>query len=101
MQQQSRQVKNRCRERKTFSNNRLTSEIECGIIGINKDMHAIFIVSVNRLFTRRNMLMKRKSRIILLFFATLMFSLHGISAEAKTKTKLEAGKTIATVGQIC
>ncbi len=47
MQQQNRQVKNRCREQKTFFNNRLTSEIEHGIIGINKDVHAIFIVSVN------------------------------------------------------
>ncbi len=43
--------------------------------------------------------MKRKSRIILLFFATLMFSLSSITVEAKPK--LEAGKKIATVGQKC
>ena len=101
MQQQSRQVKNRCRERKTFSNNRLTSEIERGIIGINKDMHAIFIVSVNRLFTRRNMLMKRKNRMLLLFAVALMFLLPSISAEAKTKPKLEARKQTTAVGQKC
>lgn len=35
MQQQNRQVKDRCGERKTFSNNRLTSEIARGIIGIS------------------------------------------------------------------
>lgn len=36
------------------------------------------------------------------FFATtLMFSLSGISAEVKTKPKLEVGKKIATVGQKC
>ena len=101
MQQQNRQVKNRCVERKTFSKNRLTSEIERGIIGINKDMHAIFIVSVNRLFTRRNMLMKRKNRMLLLFAVALMFLLPGISAEAKTKPKLEARKQTTAVGQKC
>ena len=63
MQQQNRQVKNRCVERKTFSKNRLTSEIERGIIGINKDVHAIFIVSVNRLSARRDMLMRRKTEL--------------------------------------
>ncbi len=47
MQQQSRQVKKQVQGTKTFSNNRLTSEIERGIIEINKDMHTIFIVSVN------------------------------------------------------
>ena len=64
-------------------------------------MHAIFIVSVNRLFTRRDMLMRGKRRIIILFALAFLLLLSGISAEAKTKTKLEAGKTIATVGQTC
>ena len=45
--------------------------------------------------------MKRKSRMILLFTVTLMFLLPGISAEAKPKPKLEAGKKTTTVGQKC
>lgn len=45
--------------------------------------------------------MKRKSRMILLFAVTLMFLLPGISAEAKTKPKLETGKKTTTVGQKC
>ena len=93
--------KKEVRGTKNFSKNRLTSEIERGIIGINKDVHAIFIVSVNRLSTRRNTLMKRKSRMILLFAVALMFLLPGISAEAKTKPKLEAKKKTTAVGQKC
>ena len=45
--------------------------------------------------------MKGKSRRILLFAVTLMFLLPGISAEAKTKPKLEAGEKTTTVGQKC
>ena len=43
--------------------------------------------------------MKGKSRRILLFAVALMFLLPGISAEAKTKPKLEAGEKTTTVGQ--
>lgn len=101
MQQQNRQVKNRCRKRKTFSNNGLTSEIERGIIGINKGVHAIFIVSVNRLSTRRNTLMKRKIGIIILFALVLLLLMPDIAAEAKTKPKLEAREKTTAVGQKC
>lgn len=45
--------------------------------------------------------MKGKRRMILLFAVTLMFLLPSISAEAKTKPKLEAGKKTTTVGQKC
>lgn len=45
--------------------------------------------------------MKRKSRMILLFAVALMFLLPGISTEAKTKPKLEAGKKTTAVGQKC
>lgn len=45
--------------------------------------------------------MKGKSRRILLFAVALMFLLPGISAEAKTKPKLEAGEKTTTVGQKC
>ena len=45
--------------------------------------------------------MKGKRRMILLFTVTLMFLLPGISAEAKTKPKLEARKKTTTVGQKC
>ncbi len=86
---------------KNFPKNRLTSEIERGIIEINKDMHAIFIVSVNRLFTRRDMLMRGKRRIIVLFALAFLLLLSGISAEAKTKPKLETGKKTTAVGQKC
>ncbi len=48
--------KKEVRGTKNFSKNRLTSEIERGIIGINKDVHAIFIVSVNQLSTGRKRL---------------------------------------------
>lgn len=43
--------------------------------------------------------MKRKSRMILLFAVAFMFLLSGISAEAKTKPKLEVKKKTTTVGQ--
>ncbi|TGY86917.1 hypothetical protein E5329_27730 [Petralouisia muris] len=45
--------------------------------------------------------MKRKSIIILLFFVALMFLMPGISAEAKTKPKLEVKKKTTAVGQKC
>ena len=45
--------------------------------------------------------MKGKRRMILLFAVALMFLLPGISAEAKTKPKLEAAKKTTTVGQKC
>lgn len=44
--------------------------------------------------------MRRKRRIIILF-ALAFLLLPGISAEAKTKPKLEAGKKTTTVGQKC
>ena len=43
--------------------------------------------------------MKRKNRMLLLFAAALMFLLPSISAEAKTKPKLEARKQTTAVGQ--
>ena len=45
--------------------------------------------------------MQSKNRMILLFAVALMFLLPDISAEAKTKPKLETGKTTMTVGQKC
>ena len=45
--------------------------------------------------------MRGKRRMILLFSVTHMFLLPGISAEAKPKPKLEAGKKTTTVGQKC
>lgn len=84
---------------KFFHYNGLTSEIERGIIGINKDVHAIFIVLVKLLFTRRNTLMKRKSRIIILFALALLLIIPGIAAEAKAKPKLETKKKTVTAGQ--
>ena len=45
--------------------------------------------------------MNRKSRMILLFALALMFLLSGISAETKTKPKLETGKKTTEVGRKC
>lgn len=45
--------------------------------------------------------MRGKNRMILLFAVALIFLLPGISAEAKTKPKLETGKRTTTVGQKC
>ncbi len=45
--------------------------------------------------------MRRKSRMILLFAVALMFLLPGISAEVKTKPKLEVRKKTTAAGQKC
>ena len=45
--------------------------------------------------------MRRKSRMILLFAVVHMFLLPGISAEAKTKPKLEVREKTTAVGQKC
>ncbi len=39
-------VPNKKKDNQIFSNNRLTSEMERGIILVNKDKHAIFIISL-------------------------------------------------------
>ena len=59
----------------------------------NKDKHAIFRVSENQFFKEADV-MRRKSRMILLL-------LPGISAEVKTKPKLEVRKKTTAAGQKC
>lgn len=71
--------------------------MERGIILLDKDKHAIF--RITQLIIRRKIVMRRKSRIIILFALVLLLLIPGMAAEAKTKPKLAAKKKTMTIGQ--
>lgn len=84
---------------KLFSKNRLTYEMECGIILLDKDKHAIFIRLLIIYKTREEGVMGRKHIKMILFALALMLVQPGMTAGAKTKPKLTAKTKTLTARQ--
>ena len=77
------------RANKWFCKNRLTSEIECGIILINKDKHAIFRVSENQLFRQGGRGYGEKIYLRKVLFALVLMLLLPSMVQRQSKSKME------------